>query len=38
MIHVLIVIVLTPSGSGAVHIYTHTIHRTSQWNKIPRME
>jgi len=29
---------LTPGGSSAVHIYTQTIHKTTQWNRIPRME
>jgi len=38
MINLLTVIGLTPSGSSTVHIYTQTIHRTSQCNKIPRME
>jgi len=27
---------LTPSGSSTVHIYTQRIHRTTQWNRIPR--
>jgi len=27
---------LTPGGSSTVHIYTQTIHRTIQWNRIPR--
>jgi len=38
MIYLLNVTGLTPSGSSTGHIYTQTIHRTSQWNKIPRME
>jgi len=29
---------LTPGGSSTVHIYTQTIHRTTQWNRIPRTE
>jgi len=29
---------LTASGSSTVHIYTQTIHRTTQWNIIPRTE
>ena len=29
-IHLLTAIVLTPGGSSTVHIYTHTIHRTTQ--------
>jgi len=29
---------LTPSGSSTVHIYTQTIHRTTQWKRIPRTE
>ena len=27
---------LTPGGSGTVHIYTKTIHRTTQLNRIHR--
>jgi len=27
---------LTPGGSSTVHIYTQTVHRTTQWNRIPR--
>ena len=34
----LTVIVLTPGGSNTVHIYTQKIHRTTQWNRIPRTE
>jgi len=30
MIYLLTAIVLTPGGSSTVHIYTHTIHRTTQ--------
>jgi len=29
---------LTPRGSSTVHIYTQKIHRTTQWNRICRME
>jgi len=38
MIHLLTEIRLTPRGSYTVHIYTRTIHRRTQWNRIPRME
>jgi len=38
MIYLLIVIALTPGGSSTVHIYIQTIHRTTQWNRIPRTE
>ena len=38
MMYLLTVTGLKPIGSSTVHIYTQTIHRTSQWNKIPRME
>jgi len=38
MIYLLTAIVLTPGGSSTVHIYTRTIHRTTQWNTIPRRE
>jgi len=27
---------LTPGGSSTVHIYTQTVHRTTQWNRIHR--
>ena len=27
---------LTPVGSSKVHIYTQTVHRTTQWNRIQR--
>jgi len=30
MIYLLIAIGLTPGGSSTVHIYTRTIHRTTQ--------
>jgi hypothetical protein len=29
---------LTPISSSSVHIYTQTLHRTSQWNRIHRTE
>jgi len=29
---------LTPGGSSTVHIYTQTLHRTTQWNRIHRTE
>jgi len=35
MIYLLTAIRLTPAGSGTVHIYIPTIHRTTQWNRIP---
>ena len=38
MIYLLTAIGSTPGGSSTIHIYTQTIHRTSQWNRIPRME
>ena len=38
MICLLIAIGLTPGGSSTVHIYTQTIHRTTQWNRIYRTE
>jgi len=36
--YVLTAIGLTPSGSSTVHIYTQTIHSTTQWNTMPRTE
>ena len=30
MVHLLTVIGLTPGGSSTVHIYTQTVHRTTQ--------
>ena len=33
MICLLTAIGLTPGGSSAVHIYTQTIHRTTQWTQ-----
>jgi hypothetical protein len=38
MIYLWTAIGLTPGGSGTVHIYTQTIHRTTQWNRIHRTE
>ena len=38
LIHLLTAIWLTPGGSSTVHSYTQTIHRTTQWNRIPRTE
>jgi len=38
MIYLLTAIGLTPGGSSTVHIYTQTIHRTTQWNRIYRTE
>jgi hypothetical protein len=34
MIYLLTAIGLTPSGSSTLHIYTQTVHRTTQWNRI----
>jgi len=38
VIHLLTAIGLSPGGSSIVHIYTQTIHRTTQWNRIYRTE
>jgi len=38
MVYLLTAIGLTPGGSSTVHIYTQTIHRTTQWNTILRNE
>jgi len=38
MIYLLIAFGLTPSGSSTVHIYTHTVHRITHWNRILRTE
>jgi len=35
MIYSLTAIGLPPGGSSTVHNYTQTIHRTTQWNRIP---
>jgi len=37
-IYLLTGIGFTHGGSSTVHIYTQTIHRTTQWNRIPRTE
>jgi len=37
MIYLLTAFGLTPGGSSTEHIYTQTIHRTTQWDRIPRM-
>jgi len=34
MIYLLTAIGLTPGGSSTVHIYTQTLHRTTQWKRI----
>ena len=36
LIYLLTVNGLTPAGSSTVHIYTQTIHRTTQWIRIHR--
>jgi len=36
MIYLLTAIGLTPGGSSTVHIYTQTIHRTTQLTKYTR--
>ena len=33
MIHLLTAVGLTPGGSSTVHIYTRTVHRTTQWKQ-----
>jgi len=38
MLYLFTAVGLTPRGYSTVHIYTQTIHRTTQWNTIPRME
>jgi len=38
MIYLLTAVGLTPGGSSIVHIYTQTIRRTTQWNRIYRTE
>jgi len=38
LIYLFTAIGLTPGGSSTVHIYTQTIQRTTQWNKIYRTE
>ena len=34
MVYLLTAIGLSPGGSSTVHIYTQTVHRTTQWNSI----
>jgi len=36
--YILTAIGLSPGGSNTVHIYTQTIHRTTQWNRTYRTE
>jgi len=38
MMYLLTTVWLTPGGNGTVHIYTQTIHRTTQLNRICRTE
>jgi len=38
MIYLLTAIGLTTGGSSTLHIYTQTIHRATQWNRIHRTE
>jgi uncharacterized membrane protein len=33
MIYLLTAVGLTPSGSNTIHIYTETVHRTTQWTQ-----
>jgi hypothetical protein len=33
-IYLLAAVGLAPGGSSTVHIYTQTVHRTAQWNRI----
>jgi len=37
LLYLLTAIGLTTGGSSTVHIYTRTIHRTTQWDRIPRI-
>jgi len=37
-IYLLTAIGLTPGDSSTVHIYTQTVHRTTQWNRTHRIE
>jgi uncharacterized integral membrane protein len=37
MIYLLITVGLTPDGSSTVHIYTQTIHRTTQLNRTKQL-
>jgi len=36
LIYLLTAIGLTPGGNSTIPIYTQTIHRTTQWNRIHR--
>jgi len=38
LIYLLTAIGLTSSGSSTVHIYTQTVHRTTQWNRLYKTE
>jgi len=38
MIYLLTAVRLIPVGSSTVRIYTQSIHRTTQWNRIHRTE
>jgi len=38
MTYLLIAVGWTRAGSSTVRIYTQTIHRTTQWNRIHRTE
>jgi len=38
LIYLLTAVGLTPCSSSTVHIYTQTIHRKTQWNRIHRTE
>jgi len=37
-IYLLTAIGLSPGSSNTVYIYTQTIHRTTQWNRIHRTD
>jgi len=38
MIHLLTAVRLTPGGTSTVHIYTQTVQRKTQWDRIYRTE
>jgi len=38
MIYLLTAVGMALCGSSTVHIYTQTMHRTTQWNRIHRTE
>jgi len=38
MVYLLTEVGLTTGGGSTVHIYTQTVHRTTQWNRIHRTE